>query len=165
MSNGTQKLEAFLFVAGEAVAKHELLALLNIEPRQLEQLITDLQSKYEASGLAIVVTDTHIELTTSPTVAEFLQHYLQDEPAPLTRAMSEVLALVAYRGPITRFDIDNIRGVDSRRTLETLYGRGYIQKRKEATKAWIYSVTPEFFKHLGITSKEELPEFSTLTKT
>lgn len=159
MDKKTQQLEALLFVAGEGVSKRELAKILDISEVGLDTLVQQMREELAGRGLALVVTEKDVELTTSPDVREFLAVYLESENEPLSRAGAETLAVVAYKGPLTRYDIDMIRGVDSRRMLRHLIQRGVVRRLAGQGRAPLYDVTEEFLKQLGITRREELPNF------
>ena len=160
MDKTMQRLEALLFVAGEGVSKRELTEILKVTLADLELAIRQLAEVLRGRGLALVVTDEDIELTTSPGVKEFLATYIETKDIPLSRAGAETLAVVAYKGPLTRYDVDMIRGVDSRRMLRQLVQRGMVRRRAGKGRAPLYDVTEDFFKQMGITRREELPDIN-----
>lgn len=163
MGELSQKLEALLFTAGEAVLRSELAALLRISDEELQGAIEDLRAVLTNRGIALVETETEVALTTHPALAEFLTQFLGQTEAQLSRATSETLALVAYRGPVTRYELDVLRGVDTRRILRQLVQNGWVTKASAAGRAPLYDITPEFLKQLGITRKQELPAFAELS--
>lgn len=162
MTSEAQQLLALLFVAGEAIAKKEFHGLLAVDDEALENTIREVQAGLEELGLALVVTTDSVELTTAPSVAKFLAAYLSEAQPALTRAAAETLALVAYAGPLTRFEIDSSRGVDSRRMLRSLWRAGLVQRLPGRGRAAQYSVSEEFLKGMGIRRREDLPRFQEL---
>ncbi len=158
----SQKIEALLFTAGEAVPLSELQELTGATEHEVTQAIQELSNSLQDHGLALVTTGTHIELVTSSVVAEFLAQFNKEESGQLSKAALETLSVIAYRGPVTRFDVDAIRGVDSRHMIRQLFARGLVRQLRLSGKAPQYDVTEEFLSHLGITKKEELPDFETL---
>lgn len=165
LSESAQQLEALLFTAGEPVAKKDLAKLLGEPLEALEQHFTELDAALAGHGVTLVLTDTHVQLATSPTVAEFLAAFEQQEAQTLSRAASETLAIIAYRGPLTRYDVDVLRGVDSRSMIRQLLRRGVIAQQEAADSTAQYDITPEFLLQLGITRREELPKFDELSST
>lgn len=160
----TQKIEALLFLAGEAVSLQELARLLTTEVSQIEVHVHELQDAYQGHGLSILSTESRVQLVTSATVASFVQDFLQHEAQELSAASAETLAIIAYRGPISRFDISAIRGVDSRRILQQLLLRNLIRKKTEgASRAVHYVISEEFLQHLGLSHVAQLPDFSALS--
>lgn len=162
MNEVAQKLEALLFTAGEPLKRSELCELLQVAPEELARAADELREALAGHGLTVVMTAQHIQLMTSPAVASFVEQFLDTEDEPLSKASAEVLALVAYRGPIARFDIEAIRGVDSTRTLRQLVWRGLLTKQKAKGRSILYDVSEEFFAHVGIARREDLPHFDSL---
>lgn len=159
MNTLAQQLEALLFTAGEAVPFSELKELTKASENDVQEALTEISSQLEGHGMAVVITDTHAELTTSKSVGEFLAQFIQEESKELSKAALETLSIIAYRGPVTRFDIDAIRGVDSRHMIKQLFAKGLIRQLKRSGTTPQYDITEEFLSHLGVTKKEELPQF------
>lgn len=163
MEDNAKKIEALLFVAGEAVSKKDLAKLIEGSEALVQESLQELEQELMGDGLSLVQTATHAQLVTAPAVSNYLAQFLENEEAPLSKPASEVLALVAYRGPISRLDIEAIRGVDCRQTLRSLKFRGFIAPASSGTKVPLYDITEDFFQHLGITKREELPNFDNLS--
>lgn len=163
MNTASQQLLALLFVAGEAVTKRELMRLLNLDVGAVDKALAEVADKLADTGLALVMTDQSAELATSPGVADFLAAFLALETQGLTRAAAETLALVAYCGPLTRYEVDSLRGVDSRRTLRGLTHAGLLWRRPGQGRAAAYSVSEEFLRGAGVTRREDLPNFAELS--
>jgi segregation and condensation protein B len=163
MTIQAQQIEALLFLAGDAVARNELARLVGCSVEELENYASELVTQLENHGLSLITTDSHIQLVTSPTVAEYLSKYLADESNDLTAAAAETLAIIAYRAPITRIDLDAIRGVDSRSILRQLVSRGLVRKNSDGDRVPKYVVTEEFMQHMGLRSNKELPDFDQLS--
>lgn len=164
MTSTAQQLVAWLFAAGEAVSKKELCTLLNVESDGLESLVGEIHKKLNELGLSLVVTGESVELTTGSSVAEFLTVSLAESQPALTRAAAETLALVAYAGPLTRFEVDSLRGVDSRRILRSLWRAGLVQRLPGRGRAALYSVSEGFLKGMGVSRREDLPRFQELAR-
>lgn len=164
MNEILQKLEAFLFVSGEPVAFVELAKRFNVSMAALQNHLVDLRQELEGHGLDIVTTDTHVQLVTASAVAEFLATFAEKEHEELSRAAAETLTIIAYRGPISRSEVDAIRGVDSRRMIRQLIHRGVLRQIQQSGRVPLYDVSSEFFQTAGITQRDELPEFETLSK-
>lgn len=164
MNEITKHIEALLFVAGEPVAKNELSELLGAELTHIEEGILELKQSLREHGLAVTETDTHVQLVTSPEVADLLAQFLKEEPRPLSKAAAETLAIIAYRGPVSRYDIDVLRGVDSRTMVRQLLRRGIIKQSASKGNTILYDVSEDFLLHVGLEHKEELPQFAALSK-
>lgn len=157
-----QQVEALLFTAGEAVSITDLSELTHESAENIGNTLEEISTSISDSGITLLITNTHAQLVTSPSVAEFLVQFTSPEDTALSKAALETLSLIAYRGPISRLDIDVIRGVDSRRMVRHLLYRGLIRQIRTAGQAIQYETTEEFLLHIGITSKEELPNYEAL---
>ncbi len=163
MSTPSAQLEALLFTAGEAVPFSDLAELTKLSEAEVVSTLQDMQKHYEDRGIAIIISDTHAQITTNPIVSEFLAQFTNTQAEQLSKAAMETLSIIAYRGPIARFDIDAIRGVDSRRMVRQLFTRGFIRQIRSSGKAVQYDVTEEFLLHMGISEREQLPSFAELS--
>lgn len=163
MTNLAQHIEALLFTAGESVTISDLSQLLNVSEEQIKTGLEELSHELHDHGLALVITDTHAQLVTSQTVAEFLAQFAEEGGNELSKAAMETLSVIAYKGPISRYDVDSIRGVDSRRMIRQLLLRGLLRQIRTAGKASLYDISEDALMHLGITKKEDLPDFETLS--
>lgn len=155
-----QHIEALLFVEGGSIAKKNLLKQLNISEAELVSALAAMQQMLR--GLVVVDDGTHIELRTAPAVAEKIEEIRKEEfTRDIGRAGLEVLAAIMYRGPLTRSEIDFIRGVNSSQTVRTLLMRGFVRKvaNPRDERSFLYEPTTEILAHLGLTSVQELPEY------
>lgn len=158
-----QKIEALLFLAGEPLAKKELATFLGKSEEAIQQACQEIAQTLAQQGINLVQTDTHAELDTSASVAAVVQAWLPADKPELSKASAETLAIIAYRGPLARYDVDVIRGVDSRHSLRQLLRRGLIRRREEKTTTPRYEITAEFLRHLGLTNRTQLPQFTELS--
>ncbi|MSU76424.1 SMC-Scp complex subunit ScpB [Patescibacteria group bacterium] len=162
--NQSALIESVLFAAGEPVALNELAKSVGIPKRELKKQLDTMLDEYQDRGLRLVIDDRNVQLVTAPEAADTLGRFLQEElHGKLSRSALEVLAIVAYRGPVTRPDIERIRGVQSAQPLRTLAIRGLITdvgRKDEPGRPILYDPTLELYKHLGISRREELPEVS-----
>ncbi len=164
MKNETQKLEALLFLAGDAVSKKELIRLLGQNNTEdLDKCIDDLKKIWQGRGLAIMTTLTHVQMVTSPVVADFVAKYLAEETRKISAAAAETLAIIAYRGPVTMHEIDALRGVDSRRVVTHLQQRALVRAANQKIPAK-YVITEEFLRQLGVIKTDDLPNFEELSQ-
>ncbi len=161
-------IESLLFIAGEPVKISKLKKITNLKDGDIEKAITDLKISYEKldRGLFIIRKDDYVQLTTHPQNAAFVKEFSQTEASgELSRSSLEVLSIIAYRGPVSRSQIEAIRGVNSSHTLRALTIRGLIE-REESTdsRGYLYRVSFELLKKLGIDSPQGLPDYETLSK-
>ncbi|MCX8062004.1 MAG: SMC-Scp complex subunit ScpB [Anaerolineales bacterium] len=165
-------IEALLFVSSGPVSPNQLAAALEIAPSQVEDALRDLESKLLSteppSYLRLQKYQGRYQLTTAAEVAPFVEKFLGlDTTTRLTQAGLETLAIIAYRQPITRPQIEMIRGVNSDSVLKTLLSKGLIQEvgRAEAPgRPILYAVTTEFLQHFGFRSIDELPPWNSEIK-
>ena len=163
MTPQAQKIEALLFVAGEAVPKQELAKLLSENVAAVEGYLDEIRQSLAKHGVALVVIGDDAQLVTSPAVAEYLAAFQQEELKELTKAAAETVSIIAYRGPISRYDVDVLRGVDSRGMIRQLIRRGLVRQVQRAGRTPLYDITGDFLMHLGVKQREDLPEFAALS--
>ena len=160
--NKTAELEALLFVTGEeGLSLRDLSSLLNITPSAITQQIEKLSQKYQAddeSAFTIIETAGKYRLATKVTLNALLQHYAKTPMnQSLSKAALEVLAIVAYKQPLTRIEVDAIRGVNSSGTMATLQAFDLIEVIGNPN---LYATTNHFLDYIGINTLEELPEIN-----
>jgi segregation and condensation protein B len=154
-------VEAILFVSPEPISADQIARIIDVTPRLVKKALEALESIYQGRGLRLQVHNNKIQITTAPEVAPTLEKMLELETtSTLSQAALETLSIVAYQQPVTRPQIDSIRGVNSDAVLRTLLNKGLIDEvgREEGPgRPILYSTTTEFLKYFGLTSYEELP--------
>ncbi|WP_273129119.1 SMC-Scp complex subunit ScpB [Metabacillus sp. HB246100] len=160
----TSIVEALLFAAGdEGLSLKQLIAVLEIEEREVIDILDDLNRMYQenARGIELVEVAGHFQLTTKKSHSAYLKKLVETPGnASLSQAALETLAIVAYRQPITRAEIEEIRGVKTERPIQTLVTKILIKEvgRAEGTgRAILYGTTKEFLEYFGLKSIKELP--------
>lgn len=156
------KIEAILFYKGEAVKIKELVGLLGVDNESIENTLNELKEKLSERGFVLIRKDDKVELRTNPQMSDLIEQIRKDELAKdLGKAGAETLAIVLYKGPVTRAEIDYIRGVNSRFILRNLLIRDLVEKvsNPKDSRSFLYKPTLELLAFLGIKSIEELPEF------
>ena len=163
-AHGKRVLEAILFVSGQPVGLKRLAeALPDLEPVKLRALLQTLNGEYAASGRAFGVQEVAggYQLVTDQRLAPWIKRALQyPKPDAVSTAALETLAIIAYRQPITKADIEAIRGVDVTASLDTLVERRFVRiagRKDSPGRPFLYSTTPEFLRHFGLKSIEALP--------
>ena len=159
------KIEALLFVVGdEGITIKQLCALLESEPMEIEAGLSELASQYrenEASGIMLKQLAGTYQLTTKPEMSETIKKLVENPSSQVLSAASlEVLSIIAYKGPITRAQVEDLRGVKCERPIATLVSRALIQEagRAEGTgRAILYETTKEFLNYFGLKSLKDLP--------
>ncbi len=160
-------IEAIVFMHGVPVKETRLAEILDETLENIQKAIGDLKTEYKNrnSGLSILHTDKEVQIVTNKEQSEIIQKFTKKElEGDLSKAALEVLAIIAYRGPITKSDIETIRGVNCSFSLRNLLLRGLISKKPHPTdfRTQIYAITPDFYRFLGISDKEELPDYKKL---
>jgi len=155
------KLEALLFVAPESVTIAQLSAALDVAPSVIERGLNELGASLATRGLRLQRHAGRVQLTTAPQLAELIERFLGLEATThLSRAALETLAIIAYQQPVTRPQIDSIRGVNSDSMMKSLLNKGLILESGRADgpgRPILYSTTPEFLQHFGLNSILEMP--------
>lgn len=155
------KLEAMLFVAAEPVATAQLATALDVAPSVIERGLNELDASLASRGLRLQRHAGRVQLTTAPELAELVERFLGLEATShLSRAALETLAIIAYQQPVTRPQIDSIRGVNSDSMMKSLLSKGLILESGRADgpgRPILYSTTPEFLQHFGLNSILEMP--------
>jgi len=160
-------LEGLLFAAGdEGLSIKQLTSVLEIDEATVLSIIEDLKEEYQKKerGLDLVEVAGVYQLTTKKEHAPYLKR-LMETPMnqSLSQAALETLAIIAYKQPITRIEIEEIRGVKSERPIRTLLAKGLIQEvgREEGVgRAILYGTTKEFLEYFGLKTIEELPSLT-----
>lgn len=157
-----EQVEALLFTLG-ALSRAELAHMLSCTQDELARAIEALASARASGGITLVDDGTTLELRTSAGSSELIENVRKDEYAQgVGRAGLEALAAVLYRGPLTRSEIDFIRGVNSSQTLRTLTMRGLVRRipNPKDERSFLYEPTTKTLSHLGISRLTELPEYT-----
>ncbi|HKN01951.1 MAG TPA: SMC-Scp complex subunit ScpB [Candidatus Binataceae bacterium] len=157
-------LESLLFAAGESVSIGRLQAALEEVPRaEIQKALTAMATEYAAQnrGLTLEEVAGGYQLRTSKEHAQYVRKLLASKPPRLSRPLLETVAIIAYRQPITRPEIEQLRGVDTGGVLETLLERRLVKiaGRKEAPgRPMMYATTPEFLETFGLKDLDSLPD-------
>lgn len=157
-------IESILFAVGDGIEIKELANIIEIDTRELKKILLELSKDYEKEnrGLMLVEFNNKIQLATKPEYSMHIKKILKpDSKQNLSQAAIETLAIIAYKQPITKVEIDEIRGVRSDRAITTLLERGLIREsgRLETTgRPILYCTTDEFLKYFGFKNLNELPE-------
>jgi segregation and condensation protein B len=154
-------LEATLFAAEEPMTVDALAAHLGgLEPADVRAALSSLQGHYIARGIHLVERASRWHFETAPDLAHLLRRE-KEQVRRLSRAATEVLAIIAYHEPVSRAEIESIRGVQtSAGTLDVLMEAGWIRpagRREVPGRPVIYATTPAFLDHFGLESRRDLP--------
>ena len=155
------QVEALLFVAPGSVTLKQLAESLEITPRRVEIILQKLEESYAQRGIRLQHHRGQVKLTTAPETASQVERFLRLEATSrLSRAALETLAMIAYQQPVTRPQIDDVRGVNSDGVIRTLLSKGLIDEAGRAEgpgRPVLYTTTSDFLQHFGLTSLNDLP--------
>ena len=154
-------IESLLFASDKVLGLAELTRLLGErDGKKVTAAVEALQERRKGSGIEVVHLANGWQLRTNPEHARWVSRLLASKPMRLSRAMMETLAIVAYRQPVTRPELDGIRGVDCGPVLKTLLDRGLIRiigKKEEVGRPLLYGTTPEFLRVFSLGELSDLP--------
>lgn len=162
MSNLAVHIEALLFTLG-TLSRKELMRILSASSEQLESAIGELSAR--EGGIVISDDGSMLELRAASAASALIEKVRKEEYAQgIGRAGLEALAAVLYRGPLTRSEIDFIRGVNSTQTLRTLAMRGLLRRvpNPKDERSFLYEPTTEALAHLGVSRLKDLPEYESV---
>ncbi|MCE7859837.1 MAG: SMC-Scp complex subunit ScpB [Chloroflexi bacterium CFX2] len=158
------RIEAMLFVSAEPVPVQQLSQALDVTVSVVERGLKELEDSLRSRGLRLQRHAGRVQLTTAPELAGLVEMFLGLEAIThLSRAALETLAIIAYQQPVTRPQVDSIRGVNSDAMLKSLLSKGLILESGRTDgpgRPILYSTTPEFLQHFGLNSLTELPPLS-----
>lgn len=162
-----KQIEATLFYLAEPVKISTLCKNLDAEKEDIAAALSELSKIYDGRGLALIQHDGAVSFITSPEMSDTVQKIAKEEyEGDLGRASLETLAIVAYKGPISRKEIDYIRGVNSQYSLRLLLLRGLVERKSKVgdERVSLYTVTLDALLHLGLKNMNELPEYDNIKK-
>lgn len=156
-----RQIEAVLFYKAEPVKKSALSKLLQIDEETLNEALGFLKERLKAGATALVMTDHEVELAVASEFDELIDSIRKEElKRDIGKAGAETLAIVLYRGPVSRTEIDRIRGVNSSYILRSLEVRGLVERDTKGGRSSEFRPTSELLRHLGILEKTEMPDYA-----
>ncbi len=159
-------IESLLFISGKPVSIKKLTEILKKDKKEIIAAADELIGEYnvDEKGIHIQKTATSYQMATSPQATYIIKDFVKaEQTGELTRPSLETLTIVAYRGPITKAELEQIRGVNCSLILRNLLIKGLIESKEDNEKmATIYSITFDFLKYLGLDKVDDLPDFEKL---
>ena len=155
------QIEALLFALGRPISRSELIKMVAASPEQIEEALTKLKTR--SGGITLVDDGVEVELRVSAQNSALIEKVRKDEYSrDIGKAGLEALSAVLYRGPLTRSEIDFIRGVNSSQTLRTLTLRGLVRKvpNPKDERSFLYEPTTELLAQLGASRQQDLPDYA-----
>ncbi len=161
-----QKIESLLFITTHPLTIRRLAELISVSADEIEIALEKLRKDYKDrdGGVMIIKNGKEYQMVTSPDCAKLVEEYVRkEETGELTRPQLETLTVILYRGPISKPELDQIRGVNSSLILRNLMIRGMVEEQEnKKTDSILYGATIDFLKFLGIGDVSELPEYEKL---
>lgn len=161
-------IESILFIEGVPVTEKKLASVLGVSPKAVTEALESLAARYEESthsGLKLLFHKGAVSLTTKPGQAPLIDLLIKETlQVSLTKTQLEVLAIIAYRGPVSRPEIEAIRGVNCSFTLRNLLLRELIEREGNPSnlRGFVYTLSAQFLMTLGLSSLSELPDYTKL---
>jgi segregation and condensation protein B len=160
-------LESLLFVTDKPMPANRLAKIAHATTKEVQRLLDVLVGEYSTRGIELVEVAGGYQFRSSVENAPFVRELVARKPVRLTRAQIETLSILAYRQPVTRPEIDEVRGVDSGSALKVLMDRGLIKilgRKEEAGRPLLYGTTPHFLEFFGLPSLSDLPTLREYTE-
>lgn len=158
------KIEAVLFAGARPFSVKRLAELCDAATKDVEDALDRLEDRLEKTAVMIQRAGNDAQFVTRPEHVKLVQQVVRDEiMGELTQPSLEALTILAYRGPLTRPEIEQIRGVHSSIILRNLMMRGLVEEKEDSRLGQpVYAVTFDFIRHLGLKSVSDLPEYEEL---
>jgi len=154
-------IEVLLFYKAAPQSKLKICKLFSLTEEDLTVAIEKLKERLKQGATRLTETETDIQLVTAPELSEFVESQRKQELAnDIGKAGAETLSIILYREPISRAEIDRIRGVNSSFILRNLLIRGLILRESITGQGYQFRISPQLLQHLGVENKRELPQFS-----
>jgi len=158
MDEFTRSVEATVFASAEPLGVAEIAA--HVGEGDVAAALAELSERYQGHGIELVERGGRWHFQTAPDLAHLLRR-TREEPRRLSRAATETLAIIAYHEPVSRAEIEAIRGVQiSKGTLDVLMEAGWVRtagRRESPGRPLLYATTPDFLSHFGLGSRKDLP--------
>jgi len=166
--NIKSKIESLLFISAKPMSVKQLGELIKKDKKEIEKAGFELVLEYKNNnkGIQIIKNGSKLQMVSSPENAKLIREFIKDETTgELSRPSLETLTIIAYRGPVSKIDLDRIRGVNCSLILRNLLIRGLIKAKNDSKKQEIYyTITFDFIRFLGINDVRELPDYEKLSK-
>ncbi len=162
-------LESLLFVLGEPTKIKKLAKILKVDFKKVKEELRELADdlKNNQRGVRILEKDEQVQMVSAPEANDWVEKiFKNDLQEDLSRTALETLAIIAYRGPITRAQIEFIRGVNSSFIIRNLLIRGLIERatNPQDARSYVYKISFDFLKKMGLEKVEDLPEYEKFSK-
>lgn len=160
-------IESVLFIQGEPLAVSRLAKVTGAKKAEVVSALRELAEEYRERGIVLIANGEEWQFATNPEYKAAVEQLATSERSEeLSRASLEVLAIIAYKGQVSRAAIEYVRGVNSSFTLRNLLIRGLVSREENPAdrRSYLYRIAHDFLKHLGITSVSALPDYDAFRK-
>jgi segregation and condensation protein B len=159
--------ESLLFAAGTPVALRRLAEVIGVAQAEVRAVSTLLMQEYATAerGVRLVEVAGGYQFRTAAEYADYVKKFVQEKPSKLSRAALETLAIIAYRQPLTKAEVEIVRGVDVDGVLNSLLTKKLIRvvgRKDVAGRPWVYGTTPQFLELFGLNDLSSLPPLPTI---
>ena len=167
MAKLKEKIESLLFISTKPLSLKKISAEVDAKHDDVKETLRELMAEYSKKGIRIMKIGSEYQMSTSPEATEIVKSFLKDEmTGELTVPALETLTIIAYRGPISKPELEQIRGVNCSLILRNLMIKGLVESKNNGEcDEPLYSVTFNLLRHLGISKVEELPSYDKLSKS
>ena len=165
MSQISSHIESLLFVSPKPLTIKKLAETLLVKDKEIKEALSLLQETYaqEKRGFTLVMDKTSVQFVSCPENSKIVREFLEQEVSgELSKPSLETLTIIAYRGPISKIELEHIRGVNCSMILRNLLIRGLISESIDSDTKQEYNVTLEFLKYLGVGTVTQLPDYEAL---
>lgn len=156
-------IESLLLLSGEPISEDRLSKVLKKPKPEVESALKELAEHYGERGIRLISAHGSWQFGTAPENSSIVEQFVKSEfSEELSKAALETLSVIAYKGPLTRAAVEYIRGVNSSFSIRNLMLRGLVERidNPKDARSYLYRVSIDFLKHLGLSSIEELPEWN-----
>ncbi|MFH1597513.1 MAG: SMC-Scp complex subunit ScpB [Patescibacteria group bacterium] len=168
MSKAKSKIESLLFISHKPLSVQKIAELTKSEKETVKNTLNELMQQYqeEERGFQIMKVGQSYQMVSAPDNGKIIKEFLKDEQTgEMTKPSLETLTIIAYRGPITKAELDMIRGVNCSLILRNLMIKGLVESKEDKSKMQtVYGITFDFMRHLGISQLKDLPDYEKLNQ-
>jgi segregation and condensation protein B len=162
-----KRLESLLFISGEPISEKDAARILECSKEELSEAIPLLESDLASRGVRLIRHENIIQLSTAPEASRLAERMAKEGlEGDLSKSAIETLAIILWKGKVSRSGIDYIRGVNSSFALRTLLIRGLVEREHDASDARVFQYKPtiDLLKYIGVTHIKDLPEIEEIQK-
>lgn len=164
MKNLNYLLESLIFSSGKPIEIEKLAKICDVDKKKISESLENLNQEYKNSGkgLRLVIKSNEVQMVTAPEFSKIVEKLVTNElQEDLSRVSLETLTIIAYKGPLTRVELEAIRGVNCLYILRNLLIRGLVEKKQSVKdlRLNVYEVSLKFLRHMGLNTIYELPDY------